>query len=73
MYFNETASTISFAGNKYAFYYRSVSKYMNDIASSGFIFDRMEEIGVDADFVSKYPNELSKLNMPIALQLLFHK
>lgn len=73
MYFDETASSISFAGNKYAFYYRSVSKYMNDIASCGFIFDKMQEVGVDEEFVKKYPDEQSKLNMPIALQVLFHK
>jgi ubiquinone/menaquinone biosynthesis C-methylase UbiE len=72
-YFKETASSITFANNKYAFYYRSIGKYMNDVVSAGFIFNRMEEISVDEQFVAQYPKEQSKLNMPIALQLLFHK
>ena len=72
-YLKETTGTIEFNKERYVFYYRPISMYVNEILDSGFSLLKMKELGVDRKFVNENPDQKGKLNCPISLHLLFRK
>jgi len=72
-YLKESSGKIVFSEEKFDFFYRPISWYLNKITSCGFIFLKSQEIVAGKNFVKKFPEENHKQNLPVTLHLLFKK
>lgn len=72
-YFQETRGTINFSGKDFAFYYRPLQTYINDIIGAGFSLIKIQEPFVPEDLLKKFPDLADKQKYPTSLHLLFRK
>lgn len=72
-YHKEKAGSIKFAGKKFAFYYRPLEIYINEIQDSGFQLVKISEPHPARDLVEKYPDLKAKQKLPVSIHMLFRK
>ncbi len=70
-YFQQTKGSIKFSGKDFAYYYRPLNIYLNEILSAGFCLKMIEEPAVSEEFLKRFPDLLDKYKYPISLHLLF--
>jgi hypothetical protein len=64
---------MEFNNKRFAYYYRPVSQYLNDIMQAGFSLVEIRELGADKAFGAKYPLHYRKVDQPVTLHMLFSK
>ena len=72
-YHKEKLGSIEFGGKKFAYYYRPLEIYINQIQNSGFQLIKISEPHPSQDLVDKYPELKSKQKLPVSIHMLFKK
>lgn len=72
-YFEEIYGSVRLKDKFFAYYYRPLSQYLNDITDSGFSLVKVQEPYVNDEFTKKHPEEATKLNNPVTIHLVFKK
>lgn len=72
-YHEEKLGSIEFGGKKFAYYYRPLETYINEIQNSGFQLTKISEPHPSRDLTEKYPELRAKQKLPVSIHMLFKK